>query len=41
LLATTAARQRPAVEFYPIAGHREVGRSTYGDYDLVHSEKEF
>ena len=40
LLATTAARQRSAVEFYPAAGYRKVGRSTYGDYDLVHFEKE-
>ena len=40
LLATTAARQRSAVEFYPAAGYREVGRSTYGNYDLVHFEKE-
>ena len=40
LLATTAARQHSAVEFYPAAGYREVGRSTYGDYDLVHFEKE-
>ena len=40
LLATTAIRQRSAVEFYPAAGYREVGRSTYGDYDLVHFEKE-
>jgi len=40
LLATTAVRQRSAVEFYPAAGYREVGRSTYGDYDLVHFEKE-
>ena len=40
LLATTAARQCSAVEFYPAAGYREVGRSTYVDYDLVHFEKE-
>ena len=40
LLATTAVRQRSAVEFYPAAGYRKVGRSTYGDYDLVHFEKE-
>ena len=40
LLATTAVRQRSAVEFYPAAGYREVGRSTYGNYDLVHFEKE-
>ncbi|PSQ40796.1 N-acetyltransferase [Halobacteriales archaeon SW_5_68_122] len=40
LLATTAARQRSAVEFYPAAGYREVGRSTYGEYELVHFQKE-
>ena len=40
LLATTAARQRSAVAFYPAAGYREVGRSTYGEYELVHFEKE-
>ena len=40
LVATTAARQRSAVAFYPAAGYREVGRSTYGDYELVHFEKE-
>ncbi|PSP94000.1 N-acetyltransferase [Halobacteriales archaeon QS_1_68_44] len=40
LLATTAARQRSAVEFYSAAGYREVGRSTYGEYELVHFQKE-
>ena len=40
LLATTAARQRSAVAFYPAAGYREVGRSTYGEYELVHFQKE-
>ena len=40
LLATTAARQCSAVEFYPAAGYREVGRSTYDEYELVHFQKE-
>ena len=40
LLATTAARQHSAVRFYPAAGYREVGRSTYGEYELVRFEKE-
>ena len=35
-----AARQRSAVAFYPAAGYREVGRSTYGEYELVHFQKE-
>jgi len=38
-LATTARRQEGAVAFYPSAGYREVDRSTYGEYDLVHYEK--
>jgi len=37
--ATTAARQQSAVAFYPSAGYREVDRSTYGEYELVHFEK--
>lgn len=40
VLATTATRQRAAVEFYPSEGYREVGRSTAGEYELVHFEKE-
>lgn len=39
LLATTAARQRRAVAFYPSAGYTEVGRSTHEGYELVHFEK--
>jgi ribosomal protein S18 acetylase RimI-like enzyme len=39
LLATTAARQRAAVGFYPDHGYREVDRSTQGEYELVHFEK--
>jgi len=39
LLATTAARQRRAVAFYPAAGYTEVGRSEHGGYELVHFEK--
>ena len=39
LLATTAARQRRAVAFYPAAGYREVSRSTHDEDELVHYEK--
>jgi|AntDeeMetagen192_2_1112575.scaffolds.fasta_scaffold06361_2 GNAT superfamily N-acetyltransferase len=39
ILATTARRQRKAVEFYPSAGYEQVGESTMGEYDLVHFEK--
>jgi GNAT superfamily N-acetyltransferase len=39
LLATTAARQEAAVQFYPAAGYREVDRSTHGEYELLHFEK--
>jgi len=39
LFATTAARQRAAAAFYPDAGYRETGRSTHGDYELIHFEK--
>jgi ribosomal protein S18 acetylase RimI-like enzyme len=40
IVATTAATQRRAVAFYPAAGYREVDRSTFGEYELVHFEKE-
>lgn len=40
VLATTATRQRAAVEFYPSEGYREVGRSAAGEYELVHFEKD-
>jgi ribosomal protein S18 acetylase RimI-like enzyme len=39
LLATTATTQTAALEFYPALGYAEVGRSTAGDYTLVHYEK--
>lgn len=39
LLATTARRQRSAVQFYPDEGYVETGRSTHGEYELVHFEK--
>jgi GNAT superfamily N-acetyltransferase len=39
LLATTAARQRASTRFYPAEGYTETGRSTHGDYELVHFEK--
>jgi GNAT superfamily N-acetyltransferase len=39
VLATTAHRQRSAVAFYPSEGYAETGRSTYGEYQLVHFEK--
>lgn len=38
-LATTASRQRNAVEFYPAAGYSEVARSMMGEYELVHFQK--
>mgnify|MGYP000232196520 CR=1 FL=1 len=38
-LATTARRQQRAVAFYRAAGYREVDRSTFGEYELVHFEK--
>jgi len=38
-VATTARRQSGAVAFYPSAGYREVERSAYGAYELVHFEK--
>lgn len=40
LLATTATTQAAAVAFYRAAGYTEVGRSTAGEYELVHFEKE-
>lgn len=40
VVATTATRQRAAVAFYPSEGYREVGRSSAGEYELVHFEKE-
>ncbi len=39
LLATTAARQEAAAEFYPARGYDEVGRSEHGEYELIHFEK--
>jgi GNAT superfamily N-acetyltransferase len=39
VVATTASRQASSVAFYPAAGYREVDRSTYGEYELVHFEK--
>ncbi|PSQ19625.1 N-acetyltransferase [Halobacteriales archaeon QS_8_69_26] len=39
LLATTASRQRSAVRFYPDEGYVETGRSTHGEYELIHFEK--
>jgi GNAT superfamily N-acetyltransferase len=40
LLATTATRQRASTRFYPAEGYTETGRSTHGDYELIHFEKE-
>jgi ribosomal protein S18 acetylase RimI-like enzyme len=40
VLATTARRQAPAVEFYQDEGYTTVGESTAGAYELVHFEKE-
>lgn len=40
LLATTATRQTAAVALYASAGYERVGTSTYGEYQLVHFEKE-
>jgi ribosomal protein S18 acetylase RimI-like enzyme len=39
VVATTASRQESSVAFYPAAGYREVDRSTFGEYELVHFEK--
>lgn len=39
VLATTAMAQTRAVSFYPRAGYREVDRSAFGEYELVHFEK--
>jgi GNAT superfamily N-acetyltransferase len=39
LLATTAVGQAGAVAFYREEGYAETGRSTAGDYELVHFEK--
>ena len=39
ILATTARRQRKAIAFYPNAGYEQVGKSTLGEYELVHFEK--
>jgi len=41
LLATTSHSQPAAVAFYRDEGYREVGRSTQGEYELVHFEKRF
>jgi len=40
VLATTARRQRAAVAFYHAAGYRQAGTSAFGEYELVHFEKE-
>jgi GNAT superfamily N-acetyltransferase len=39
LLATTSQSQHAAVEFYRNEGYQEVGRSTQGEYELLHFEK--
>jgi len=39
VIATTARRQRRATDFYRAAGYREVDRSTFGEYELLHFEK--
>jgi GNAT superfamily N-acetyltransferase len=39
LLATTAARQRGAIRFYPAAGYTETGRSATDEYELIDFEK--
>jgi len=39
LLATTSQSQPAAVKFYRDEGYQEVGRSTQGEYELVHFEK--
>ncbi|EMA18916.1 GNAT family N-acetyltransferase [Haloarcula argentinensis] len=39
LLATTSQSQPAAVAFYRDEGYQEVGRSTQGEYELVHFEK--
>lgn len=38
-LATTACRQQRAVAFYRAADYREVDRSNFGEYELLHFEK--
>lgn len=40
VLATTARRQERAVTLYDRAGYAVAGESTFGEYDLVHFEKE-
>lgn len=40
LLATTARRQRRACSFYPGNGYSRTGESAYGEYSLVHFEKQ-
>ena len=40
LLATTSQSQPAAVAFYRDEGYREVSRSTQGEYELVHFEKQ-
>lgn len=39
LVATTAARQQPAVKFYSSNGFAEIERTSYHEYELVHFEK--
>lgn len=40
ILATTAARQQRAVWLYRSARYQEVKRSAFGEYELVHFEKQ-
>lgn len=40
VLATTSTRQSAALSFYPDQGYEEVKRSTAGEYELVHYEKQ-
>ena len=39
VLATTAARQRAAVRFYPVHGYEKTGESTVAGYELYHFQK--
>jgi GNAT superfamily N-acetyltransferase len=40
VLATTARRQQRALALYAGAGYERVDTATYGEYDLVHFEKQ-
>lgn len=40
ILATTARRQQAAVAFYPATGYDRVGTSVFGEYELLHFEKQ-